>query len=219
MYVTVDEVLAAYSWPDTPEMRTMVEGYILSAQDLINQELGYTFDVIDENNPDSEHALVFNHDFGPTIRLTRPARSISKVEVLNEDGVVTHEIRPFYVYPTAAHTSRLDGEKRPLIFRVTEDIVGDEDYSKSYLSRRGSSSIRITGVWGTDSVPSIVRYVALLMIKRLDKATQYDPTVKMEQGVGRTVEFHDPSQATDILLDRSMVNMLAPWKMSILSES
>jgi hypothetical protein len=218
MYVTVDEVLTAYGWPDTSEMRDMVEDYISTAEDLINQYLGYSFDVVDSNAPNAEHSFLLNHDFGPTIRLNRPARSISKVEVVDEDGGLIHEITKFYTYPTAAHTSRLDGAKNPMIFRITEDIVGDEDYHKQYLLRRGANSVRVTGVWGTANVPNVVKFAVKKMVGRLSTELTSNPRVKMEQGVGRTVEFHDPSEVGNTVMDDAVKDLLQLWRLSPLSE-
>lgn len=121
------------------------------------------------------------------------ARSISKVEVLNDDNSVAYEITDFVLQPS---------NNRHGLYRWMER-KSDLDFPK------GKANLRVTGVWDFQSIPEPIKYGTTLVIKHLFELRNSSTTLDVETGFGRSVVFKNLGKNASI--PASAQQILMPW--------
>ena len=121
------------------------------------------------------------------------ARSISKVEILDLENVVSYEITDYVLQPST---------NRKGLYRWMERKT---DLAFPF----GKANIRVTGMWGFATIPAPIKYATALVIKHLFELRTASTTLTAESGFGRSVMFKDLDANASIPAPAKQI--LQPW--------
>lgn len=188
-FLTVNDVCnyLGYDASD-PNLATDIENVGEVAEDMVEAYLGAP---IETSNTESIR-LFDGFDTG-MVSFGCYCRSISKIEVLDQENNVAYEITDYVLQPST---------NRKGVYRWVER-------KSDYNFPQGLANIRITGLWGFSEVPNQIKYATVLVIKHLFELRTHSTTLSEEAGFGRNVVFRD--MGNDSAIPAPAKQILNPW--------
>lgn len=132
-----------------------------------------------------------------TVWLPKHVRSVSAVEVLDVNG----NWEPITDYALVQKSIRIvDGATpaNPLYYAIT---VGGY-HNMEDVFPEGVANVRVTGEWGCAPnaalchIPSIIFGALSILVRRIGQEEERNPSVRIDSGANRLVEYFGPEDAT-----------------------